>query len=504
MPRRQKNSVLFVAVPLPASTFAFLLLLLMVALPRDRILLDGSVIVERQDIDMVLVGVQIWNNARLGEASGLLAIYFQIMDIVKTFGGAIERTAVRDPLAARKLLRAGYRAQAFMLAHHPDKNLPASEQYAAQLAMALVRRALIEPQNAAMVSLFVPCEPFTSLGITPYSVELMSCFIAGTKCSAPFLEASGACGMPETMCSYHRTFIGAVETSLMPTPRFTVYTNLACDGNMITFPHLRDLLELPAFEIDVPYEKSEDSVSYVADQLREMVRFIEGVMGRTLDEEKLRASVERSRRSMESYRAYCQMNDRLLPCDLTSEMYLVLMSHILLGTSEAERLFEMLASDKASCVPVDPTSSHAPRRLLWVHLIPNMQPSVRTLLNMTGRVGIATCELVYDNMVEMDASHPYESMARRMVYSPYNGSAQDRIERALSMAEMTKADGAIVFAHWGCKATEGTTHLMKAALEDAGYPTLVLDGDGCDPANASDGQTATRLEAFLELLEARR
>ena len=45
---------------------------------------------------------------------------------------------------------------------------------------------------------------------------------------------------------------------------------------------------------------------------------------------------------------------------------------------------------------------------------------------------------------------------------------------------------------------------MRSRLEEAGYPVLLLDGDGCDRANASDGQTATRLEAFLEMLAAAR
>lgn len=384
-----------------------------------------------------------------------------------------------------------------MLAHRPDRRLAPSEQYAAQLAMALVRRALTHPEDAAMVSLFVPCEPLVSLGITPYSVELMSCFIAGTKCGKPFLECAESCGMPETMCSYHRTFLGAAEAGLMRAPRFMVFTNLACDGNMITFPHLREQLGLPSYFIDVPYEKSEDAVAEVADQLREMTMFLQDVTGRALDETALREAVARSDRSMKAYRDYCALTDRLLPCDLTSEMYLVLMSHILLGTPEAERLFGMLAADKAALAP------SGEKRLLWLHLIPNMQPSVRELLNLTGRAGIASCELVYDNMIEMDPAHPYESMARRMVYNPYNGSAQARIERALEMAALTQADGAVVFTHWGCKATAGASHLMKDALEEAGYPALILDGDGCDPTNASDGQTTTRLEAFLELLEAR-
>jgi hypothetical protein len=30
---------------------------------------------------------------------------------------------------------------------------------------------------------------------------------------------------------------------------------------------------------------------------------------------------------------------------------------------------------------------------------------------------------------------------------------------------------------------------------------MVLDGDGCNPANSSDGQVSTRLQAYLEMLE---
>ena len=43
----------------------------------------------------------------------------------------------------------------------------------------------------------------------------------------------------------------------------------------------------------------------------------------------------------------------------------------------------------------------------------------------------------------------------------------------------------------------------RQTLEAAGFPTLVLDGDGCDAGNANDGQMVTRLQAFLEQLEGR-
>ena len=38
-------------------------------------------------------------------------------------------------------------------------------------------------------------------------------------------------------------------------------------------------------------------------------------------------------------------------------------------------------------------------------------------------------------------------------------------------------------------------------LSEAGLPTLVLDGDGCDSRNVADGQMVTRVGAFLEQLE---
>ena len=88
----------------------------------------------------------------------------------------------------------------------------------------------------------------------------------------------------------------------------------------------------------------------------------------------------------------------------------------------------------------------------------------------------------------------------RILMSIYNGSVKQRIRRAQELADLTEADGGILFAHWGCKGTIGASSLIKNSLENAGLPTMVLDGDGCNPANSSDGQVSTRLQAYLEML----
>lgn len=220
------------------------------------------------------------------------------------------------------------------------------------------------------------------------------------------------------------------------------------------------------------------------------------VTGRRISDDALSAQVARSRRTAENFNRHLDYQaQHYLTGDLTSEMYAVFMNHILLGTEQAEKYSRMLLDD----VQQAPISNAT--RLIWIHLVPYMQPSVTKLFNFNDRVFITTCDLAYESVMEPpDPARPYESMAHRMVYSAYNGDPSKRIEQALEAARRTGADGAVIFAHWGCKGTIGASQLMKDALEEAGLPTLVLDGDGCDPSNNSDGQITTRLEAFFEML----
>jgi benzoyl-CoA reductase/2-hydroxyglutaryl-CoA dehydratase subunit BcrC/BadD/HgdB len=423
------------------------------------------------------------------------------MDVVTTFGNSVDKLMLSGHVtAARRLLLAGYHAQNLMFKRFPKKNLPPSKRYVSYTTMDAVIRALEHPQDTAMVSIFVPTEPLAAAGITPYSVETLSGYLAGAKAQGGLFEVGRGEGIPETLCSFHRAFIGAAELDLLPAPRFMVYTNLACDANMLTFPFLREHFDVPAFFIDVPYEKSDESVENVATQLREMCDFVTNVTGRRVDDQALRTTLARSKRTLENTRNYLGLERRYhLPGDLTSEMYGVFMNHIFLGTEQAERFSEMLLDDILAAEPSDAL------RLLWIHLIPYMQPSMRKLFNYNDRVFITSCELAHDNVLQpIDLDHPFESMAHRMVYSCYNGDPQGRIDQALELARRTGADGAVIFTQWGCKQTIGASGIIRDELERAGLPTLVLDGDGCDVDNNSDGQLTTRLGAFLEMLEERR
>ena len=422
------------------------------------------------------------------------------MDIVKTFGAIVSKGTDGHAALARAMLITGFTAQLGRYYALPDKRLPKSRQYASRVCMQVILRALKHPERSAAMSLFTPTEPLQAAGIAPFSVECISAYLTGAKCEQTFLEIARQHGTADTECSYHRVFMGAIESGLVRPPRFVVYTNLACDGNMITFPHISEQFNLPSFLIDVPYEKSEDAVADVAAQLREMCAFVEDCAGAPVREDALGAMIAREVKTGELLRRAAVLGaHRRLPSDASTEMFPALITHVIPGSPECLRYAELLERDMREA----PKSSGI--RLVWMHLIPNMQPAVMAALNFTNRVHLTYVDVVGDPFIhEVDPARPYEAMARRMVYSPYNGAVTGRVEHALRAARATDADGIVLFAQWGCKGTIGAAPLIKHDLEEAGFPCLVLDGDGCDQTNASDGQTATRLGAFLEMLEARR
>lgn len=451
------------------------------------------------------------------------------MDLIKPFGNYLSKELQRNPARARKILTAGFRAFGLYQHIHPDRRLSASQDYIADLSMRTIIRALSHPKQTAMTSLFVPAEPLQCAGITPYSVEALSSFLSGTHIERVFLDVTDAQGFPETMCSFHRIFLGAALSGLMPDPPFIIYTNLACDANMLTFPYLKRKLEVPAFYIDVPYEHSEEAVQEVASQIREMCVFLEDMTHRPIREEDLTLALERSNTALRNYHMALQtLQHGHLANHMTCEMYGVFTGRLLMGSPETVRHSELLLQDardaavhneavhtlagKKSSLHSAETSDSAsrsvtpsgPLRIAWIHMMPFMQPSMRELCNFSDRFCFTASDLVYDGYQPVDPAHPYETMARRMVYSAFNGSADARIENARALVRETNAEGAIVFSHWGCKTTIGASTLIRDALQAEGTPVLILDGDGCDPSNSSDGQLVTRMEAFLEMLEERR
>ncbi len=420
--------------------------------------------------------------------------------IIEWFGKTVGGYVASSPRNARMLLRAGYAVNALQLRLFPDRHLLPHQRYAAVVCSRAIRRPLRRPDRTAVVNLFFPCEILHAMDITPQFTEGLACYLNGAGTEQTFIKYAENTGVPQTYCSYHKTLLGASFSDVMPAPRFVANTSLACDANMGTFRSIAKHYRVPHCLLDIPNICTKESIQYVTHQLKELVSMIEETMKEKLDEDRLTEVILRGNRSMRLYREhFALLSERNLSTDMTSEMYKIFFTHVLKGTPEAEHYFKLLVQDTRAAA-----RSSGQKRILWIHTFPHWQESIGTMLNFNAQHQILTCDLNFDNLEELDEHHPYESMAERLLKNSFNGGGENRAERCTAMARELKADAAIYFCHWGCKQTLGNAQLIRKHLEAEGIPVLVLDGDGCDRKNINDGQMTTRLQAFLEMLEANR
>ena len=416
-------------------------------------------------------------------------------DIIEFFGNYIGSITETNPDKARKRLLEAYRLFYFYQKYFPSKDSTKSSQILANSCMHTVIDSLSKPEETVLVSLFTPCELLYAFSLQPLCAEMFSSFLNGTKAERPFVLKAEENGISETYCSYHKILVGSILSGLFPRVSCIVNTSLACDANNLTFKFASHELGLPQYFIDVPYENTQEAIEYVKEELIELTKALESFTGKKLDIEKLKEITYRSNQTLALMRETIPYRKtRWLTNDLTSEMYEAILMHTGLGSKEALDYALQKLQDYQNA----PTNNGL--KILWMHSNPFWQDAVKNVLNNKAEQHIVATELSFENwFVEED--DPYTFMAKRLIYSSYNGQIQRRIQRNLEMAKELDVDGIICFCHWGCKQGSGCANLISKKMMEENYPILILNGDGVDRANASDGQISTRLEAFMEILK---
>lgn len=362
--------------------------------------------------------------------------------------------------------------------------------------MDMMLSPLKSPESSAIVSILTPCELMHLFGLHPYNAEAYSSFIGASACSDPFLRQTEANGIPETFCSFHRVFLGAAESGMLPRPKCIVSANLACDANQLTFKRMAAFYGVPHFTIEVPYTPGPAAVEYVAGQLKDLYDFLAQVTGKHPPQEELIEIMRRSRRTMDLYLAYqAERGKHTFLQDLQTPLFEFGAVNVLRGTPQSLKYAEMAYEDAKNARPF-----HG-KKIFWVHTIPYWMQSAKKLFTFNEDAQIIGMDLTTSEFVDFDPEDPYTAMAKCMVYSSLNGNQSRRIDHALRSAKETGAHGAVWFCHWGCKRTMVSANEGKRRFEEEGIPVLILNGDSVDPSGGGNDQTATRLEAFLEILK---
>lgn len=428
------------------------------------------------------------------------------MDPVALLGSWVDRSAPGRPDRARALLEAAYSVVALKGRLTGGRGVVAAQDRCNGAIASMVVDSLRHPETSCVVNIFLPCELLHAAGVAPMIPEVVSVYVACTRCAEGFCEHAEAAGVPESFCSYHKLMLGMEDTGVLGAPALVANTTLACDANQVSFRAMAEAAGVPHLVVDVPQGTSEEDVAYVADQLRDLAATLGDILGAEVDEDRLREVCRRSRRTLEGVRRYCALRSRCsLPTTLTSELCLLVCTHVLLGTEAAEGFVAdmVAAAEAAAAEGPEPDAARRVPRVFWLHTLPNWQGAMDRIFDGAAEAELVGNDMACDSLDVLDAldpERPFDFMARRLVFSTSNGPADRRVDAALARAFEAGADGAVLFGHWGCKQTLGLAGVAEKAFDDAGIPLLVLSGDGCDPRNAPSGQMVTRVGAFLESL----
>jgi len=378
------------------------------------------------------------------------------------------------------------------------------------------RRVLDAPGQGHKVvahTVFVPNELFAAFDLVPLHLESLAVIMVPTlKNSDEVLGAAKGFGIPVEICSAHRSQTGLFVQGWVPA-QAVLWSHQICDSSSKSGELLAELYHIPSFFMDRPYNYGDRDALYYSQEMNSAIGFLEEVSGQKADWERLEQAVEYSRQMVELHREIYELR-QAVPCPSPNRLGTQLMfaGFLWMGTPEGVSYFEacrdelrervgqkrgFIPQERFRIVSIFPPPAHKWKLLDWLE-------------REHGAVVVADPYCSHWGPVEWNEKRPLLTLARKYFASPLSrqmhgpaaiGWIPDSVEDALSH----QAEGAVYWAHIGCRHGCSTIKMIKdALLEKAGIPMLVIDIDVLDPTFVTEEELREKLEGFLEMLETRK
>jgi benzoyl-CoA reductase/2-hydroxyglutaryl-CoA dehydratase subunit BcrC/BadD/HgdB len=368
-----------------------------------------------------------------------------------------------------------------------------------------------EGKTLALHTVFVPSEILYAMDIVPMHAETTTWMTAiFTEGSADVLAESARLGLASEICSAHRGLAGAYGLGVLPRPDLVLWSSLMCDNTAKSGELLMEMNRCPGFFLDHPFEPSRNEINYLIAELKDLIRFLEEQTGHRMDWAKLSAIVALMDKQIQLTRDINELR-KFSPSPFPPQRFFdLLMSHYLFpGQPEAIQFLETLKIEMTEKVRQGiGVCSHEHVRLMSL-LVPPMFALgfLGTLPEHYGAVSVVEPLFSLWDEGHLDPEQPLESIAKKLFMFPemcMYGHLDNRVVKATAAAARDyKVDGAICYAHIGCRQGNGVIKVLKDVLNEVDVPVLTIDCDILDPTVASVEDMRARMEQFFELLEDR-
>ena len=177
------------------------------------------------------------------------------------------------------------------------------------------------------------------MGVTPICMDVLAASLAALKTGIAKYVDIAQRYVPEYLCAINKTGIGLAVSGDIPRPDALIYTSAPCDSARITYPLIAEVLDIPHFCIDMPFQENERGYEYIGNEIREATLFLEQVLGHKLNWSSMTRVIENSNQAYELIGQIAELR-KTVPCPLPGR--LLAMNAIALGMTGSPRLVDFL------------------------------------------------------------------------------------------------------------------------------------------------------------------
>ena len=141
----------------------------------------------------------------------------------------VKEKTVASPGESWDSMLLGFKANKLRTKLLPKKGISRGYQKLEAMMMSFVADSLGKSDSYVWGNIFSPCEIIGSFGLNTLSIECLACYFSGYHLEDYFIDYAQNTGIAPTLCSYHKTFVGAIDSGAVPVPEYAVTTSLSCD-----------------------------------------------------------------------------------------------------------------------------------------------------------------------------------------------------------------------------------------------------------------------------------
>ncbi len=380
----------------------------------------------------------------------------------------------------------------------------------------VTRKLVGKIQPLAWVTSGAPVEILIGMGVATVYPENYGALVGAQRAAVPLAQVAEEQGFSPDLCSYARCHIGSVLNPQnapqggLPKPDLLVACNNICSTVVKWYQVLANHFNVPLFLLDTPYqhepELSDHTIQYVAAQLEELIAWVTRHTGRKLNENKFYRTLQLSNEAVTLWRdirELCQAR----PSPLNApDLFLAMAPIVVLrGTKDAVTFYRKLKAEVEGRVARGEGAILEERyRLLWDNIA--IWYRLFRLFSLFTAAGACFVVDTYTNAwsVAVEADDPILGLARAYSSVYINQSLQARARLVTDMVQRFQVDGMVLHSNRSCKPYSlGQYELLERVSRQTGVPGLILEADMCDMRLYAEEPIKNRIQAFLDLLEAR-